>query len=768
MSLEAESAALHARVRAFARAALSPGQPSESFDELARAILRFQLAHDSAPGRLARHRGALRSTEDIPAVPADAFRRGRVALHDAASDVVRFQTSGTTGGAGMHAFRSLDTYRELTVAWGRRALLGHLPVASRVTVLALAPPFEPERRSSLGFMLQEFMRAFDGRALSPGAGEFDASEPGRWLVRGSEIDVDGLRAGVELADRRGEPVLLLATSFALVWLLEALGSSPTALPEGSVVMQTGGFKGRSRTLDATELAQRIQDVLSLRAERLVGEYGMTELSSQLYDSGFGSGPSGESVFVPPPWLRVDALDPVSLEPVAAGEAGLARFIDLGNIDSALGVVTQDYVRSVAGGVVLLGRQPRARLRGCSLAIEELRSPRDGGASPGAARTRSVEAADAEPDAVALSRVERLLEATRRAALAGSPARRELVATIAAHVGASAASVEATLEACLELAPSRGELSALVRAVPRSERAHVILPANVFVAAHRALALALAAAPQVFVRPSRRDAGLVRAIWAQTPDLFELVSELPIREGDRVWAYGGDTTLAELRAGLPRGCWLHAHGEGFGVVLVDLEHAALSAAPARAELAAAIALDTARFDQRGCLSPRFVLASGGAERVESFAESLRDALARVEQALPRGRLDRDELVDAAWYQACAACFGPVLTAGHGAVVLRRSAPGVGTFLDVPPIGRHLEIVHAGALDELSALVAALEPWLTTLAVSDSRLEALARRAAPRARLARAGAMQTPPFDGPVDLRADPAGQYLAGGARAHGA
>jgi hypothetical protein len=68
---------------------------------------------------------------------------------------------------------------------------------------------------------------------------------------------------------------------------------------------------------------------------------------------------------------VTPVEPTTLLPVAAGEVGLARFIDLGNIDSAASVVTQDLVRRAHGGIELLGRQPGAPARGCSLAIEAL-------------------------------------------------------------------------------------------------------------------------------------------------------------------------------------------------------------------------------------------------------------------------------------------------------------------------------------------------------------------------------------------------------------
>ena len=375
-----QSAALHRRVRAFARGALgvasaapgsaSPGvsaDPPESFDALGLDIARFQARHGAVLSRLCRHHGAsFAALDGVPAVPADAFRLGRVAVHAEHEDAACFSTSGTTGGAGRHAFRTLDTYRELSLLWGRRVLLRPTPGC---TVLALAPAFEPERRSSLGFMMQQFMLAFDGRGLD--GGTFDPLAPGRWLLSGGRVDVDGLARGALIAAERGEPLLLLATSFALVWLLDELAGSELPLPAGSRVMLTGGFKGRARSVDERDLADALCRTFSLRPEQLIGEYGMTELSSQLYDTGRRQDAEGRSIFFAPPWLRVTPLDPISLEPVPDGEEGLACFTDLANVDSALRVLTLDRVRREGGGIWLAGRQPGARLRGCSLAVELL-------------------------------------------------------------------------------------------------------------------------------------------------------------------------------------------------------------------------------------------------------------------------------------------------------------------------------------------------------------------------------------------------------------
>jgi hypothetical protein len=145
-----------------------------------------------------------------------------------------------------------------------------------------------------------------------------------------------------------------------------------------VVMQTGGFKGRTREVSMEELRAGVADALQLASVRVVGEYGMTELTSQLYEGTIAESALAQQqpaaspgVYFEPPWLRVTPVDAVSLRPVAEGEAGLACFTDLGNVDSAVRVVTQDLVRRQQGGIRLLGRQPGAPARGCSLAIEAL-------------------------------------------------------------------------------------------------------------------------------------------------------------------------------------------------------------------------------------------------------------------------------------------------------------------------------------------------------------------------------------------------------------
>jgi len=293
----------------------------------------------------------------------------RVAAHPPELDVRRFSTSGTTGSApGIHAFRSTETYEALALNSGARALRNS---AGRSVVVALAPAPALDITSSLAFMMRLFQRAWDGRGLDGGA--FDELEPGRWLVRDDGVDARGLALAARIAKVRGEPLVVLATAFALVAMLDALDGAVVEAPPSSVVMVTGGYKGRSREVEKSELSRSVARSFGLPASHVVGEYGMTELTSQLYEATLpGAELSGPpNVFFAPPWLRVEAVDPATLEPVPRGDVGIARFVDLGNVDSAVAVQTDDLVRRVGEGIELVGRRQGAEPRGCSLALEAL-------------------------------------------------------------------------------------------------------------------------------------------------------------------------------------------------------------------------------------------------------------------------------------------------------------------------------------------------------------------------------------------------------------
>jgi hypothetical protein len=334
-----ESDALHERARAFI-AAFELGAPMpEPFDALARDIAAFQAKH--IPG-YAKLRAARK--EDVPCVPTDVFKMARIATFPKADAVATFRTSGTTiGDRGVHEMRTTATYDAGAIAFGRSALrFDRQPLVVSLTVR--------DGDSSLGHMVEQFR-------LHIGGGD------GGNALDGDVIDLAWLDEVVAKALHDERPVLFCATSFALVMLLDALDRAPFRLPARSLVMQTGGFKGRVRTVEPDVLRRDLARTFCISEGAIVSEYGMTELSSQFYAHG--------EIYVEPPWARIVPVDPETLAPVADGAVGLARIDDLLNVDSAVSVLARDRVRRSGAGFVLLGRSLDAPPRGCSIAIEEM-------------------------------------------------------------------------------------------------------------------------------------------------------------------------------------------------------------------------------------------------------------------------------------------------------------------------------------------------------------------------------------------------------------
>jgi hypothetical protein len=137
-------------------------------------------------------------------------------------------------------------------------------------------------------------------------------------------------------------------------------------------MQTGGFKGKSREVEPAKLRSDIARVFKVDPRAIISEYGMTELSSQFYERTLFDVAAPPGVYAEPPWARVVPVDAETLEPVKDGEIGIAKIVDLMNVDSAVAVLASDRVRRVdTASFELLGRAPGAPPRGCSIAIDEL-------------------------------------------------------------------------------------------------------------------------------------------------------------------------------------------------------------------------------------------------------------------------------------------------------------------------------------------------------------------------------------------------------------
>ncbi len=173
----------------------------------------------------------------------------------------------------------------------------------------------------------------------------------------------------------GVPVCVAATAFALVALLDALRDRDVmlALPRGSRIMETGGFKGRSRIVDRAALYAETSSRLGVPIDAIVAEYGMTELSSQYYDAHASRSAVEPRSKVSPPWLRAIVVDGEG-RPVPNGVVGAIRHVDLANRGSAIAIDTEDVGVLLDGpqpGLVLFGRDAGAELRGCSLDAESL-------------------------------------------------------------------------------------------------------------------------------------------------------------------------------------------------------------------------------------------------------------------------------------------------------------------------------------------------------------------------------------------------------------
>lgn len=327
-------------------------------DALLVDLARWQAGQVEAYGRLVRRRAIdvdrVTHPSQLPAVPTDLFRFTRVAAHDAARDARVFRTSGTTSGArGMHALCDLSLYDVSARCAARLALFGR---RAPLRLISLVAADSDSAESSLGYMVARFMEWFgDGR--------------GAYAWWGA-LDEGALCRALDRAQSEGVATAILGTSFALQHAEERLGERRWELAPGSVLMYTGGFKGRAREVDPAAMRAALAARYGIAEGSLVGEYGMTELSSQMYETTLWS-PGEPRVYRAPPWVRVAVVDAATLAPVARGEPGLLRVDDPANVDTAWAVQTSDVARQVGDQEFeLLGRSPGATPRGCSLAVEE--------------------------------------------------------------------------------------------------------------------------------------------------------------------------------------------------------------------------------------------------------------------------------------------------------------------------------------------------------------------------------------------------------------
>ncbi len=331
------------------------------FDDLALRIFAYQLRYNAPFAQYAASLGyssrALpASWQAIPPVPAAAFKEATLATFDPATSVLAFETSGTTRGVGgRHYFDTAALYDAALLA-GFDAGLRRDGARLRYANFVPNPAERPQ--SSLGYMMARV------------SSQFGDGETG-WYLRGDELLVDAFVRDAHAACADRQPVCIATTAFALLHLVEALAARGIALqlPPGSRVMETGGFKGRTRSVARAELYAAATDRLGVAPDAIRAEYGMTELTSQYYDAD-GSLPIERRRKVAPPWLRTRVVGPDGTT-LPDGTVGALVHVDLANRGSCVAIATDDLGVRFDDGLVLIGRDAGASLRGCSLDAEDL-------------------------------------------------------------------------------------------------------------------------------------------------------------------------------------------------------------------------------------------------------------------------------------------------------------------------------------------------------------------------------------------------------------
>ncbi|MBL0421990.1 long-chain fatty acid--CoA ligase [Ramlibacter sp. AW1] len=334
------------------------GCTDAQFDAMALRLFAHQHARNEALRRFCQARGItprrVRSWREVPAVPISAFKESTLSCVPPEACERVFMTSGTTRAEtrGRHYHPTIAVWdASMRRNFARRFMQG----TPRLPMAVLFPPETELRNSSLARYLAQAVEVFGG-------------EGSAWWVRTEGMDVEGLRGAMRAAQASGTPFALLGASYSFVHLLEVLRQDGESfrLPEGSRILDTGGYKGRSRELPLEGFYAALSAALGVPRERCINMYGMTELSTQFYDDGNAVLPSVKSG---PHWIRTRVVDPLTGAEVPAGERGVLVHCDLASFNSTIAILTEDVGVAVPGGFQLLGRAEGVQAKGCSLAAE---------------------------------------------------------------------------------------------------------------------------------------------------------------------------------------------------------------------------------------------------------------------------------------------------------------------------------------------------------------------------------------------------------------
>ena len=272
--------------------------------------------------------------EDIPFLPIELFKSHDVYCGEHKPEIVF--TSSNTGSTipSRHMMESLAVYREAFT----RAFREFYGEVEKWSIYGLLPNYLEREGSSLVYMVDTLIKKC-------GSGGFYLNNYEQ-LIRDIERDP--------------KPKILLGVSYALWDVAEQYAPKL----KDTIIMETGGMKGRRKELSKSELHKILCDGFGVEA--IHSEYGMAELTSQAYSKGGG-------LFYTPRWMRVmvrDVNDPFDHAPV--GMRGGIDIIDLANLSSCAFIQTQDIGRLAKdGGFIVEGRIAGSDIRGCNLLIHNM-------------------------------------------------------------------------------------------------------------------------------------------------------------------------------------------------------------------------------------------------------------------------------------------------------------------------------------------------------------------------------------------------------------
>jgi hypothetical protein len=206
-------------------------------------------------------------------------------------------------------------------------------------VLGLLPSYLERQHSSLVMMVDELIK-LSGHPAS-----------GFYLDEHAKLSQT-----LQQLESKQQKTLLIGVTFGL---LDFAAAFPQKLNH-TIVMETGGMKGRRKELTRAEVHQQLKEALGV--QKIHSEYGMTELLSQAYSNGDGR-------FLCPPWMKVlvrDEEDPLSIQETGRG---ILQVIDLANRYSCSFIATEDIGMVYQdGSFEVWGRMDNSDIRGCSLLV----------------------------------------------------------------------------------------------------------------------------------------------------------------------------------------------------------------------------------------------------------------------------------------------------------------------------------------------------------------------------------------------------------------